>query len=520
MSEEVERGLILAGGGMRVAWQAGVLQALDEAGLSFSHGDGTSGGIFNLGALLSGVTPAELSSRWRSLDVRRFVAMLPARSYLRAPTQWEAFGGAQGVRDVVMPHLGIDVTRIRAASQMTGSFNVADFNSKTCVAIPHEEASLDLLVAGVSLPLFLPIVRSGGRAWTDAVWIKDANLLEAVRRGCQEIWLVWCIGNTSTWGRGPLEQYVHMIEMSANGALFGELEQIAQLNARASDEAKDAGTVAPPQPVVVHVIKPEYALPLDPSLLIGRITTEELVAMGYRDAWRYLRGRDAAGVELDETATQMAGDLGGFRWGIRLRGPLTLPDGVVQPVTLAMVAEVRDLELLACQPGSPVAMIGGLDHPEWGYRPFVDASVVLVDKGGERRLIATATVNVDGQERRLEAWTSLGRAGQGRFLQRCNKARQWILRCDTTLPESTSALLHVSRIDALRALLRFEPTGVHTLAGRLSILAKAARLLRRVMLTTGDLTSSGVSRPAHPGSVDRCLEPHRDPGRHQDARNP
>ena len=47
--------LILAGGGIRVAWQAGAVQALHESGLRFSHGDGTSGGIFTLGMLMSGV---------------------------------------------------------------------------------------------------------------------------------------------------------------------------------------------------------------------------------------------------------------------------------------------------------------------------------------------------------------------------------------------------------------------------------------------------------------------------------
>ena len=83
---------------------------------------------------------------------------------------------------------------------MTGTFNVADFDSKICVAIPHDEIDLDRMIAGVSLPIFLPAVQSGGRTWTDAVWIKDANLLEAVRRGCTELWLIWCIGNTPLWG--------------------------------------------------------------------------------------------------------------------------------------------------------------------------------------------------------------------------------------------------------------------------------------------------------------------------------
>ncbi len=39
------RSLVLAGGGMRVAWQAGVVKALHDAGLTFDHVDGTSGGI-------------------------------------------------------------------------------------------------------------------------------------------------------------------------------------------------------------------------------------------------------------------------------------------------------------------------------------------------------------------------------------------------------------------------------------------------------------------------------------------
>jgi predicted patatin/cPLA2 family phospholipase len=38
-----KRSLILAGGGLKVAYQAGVLQVwLDEAGLSFDHADGAS----------------------------------------------------------------------------------------------------------------------------------------------------------------------------------------------------------------------------------------------------------------------------------------------------------------------------------------------------------------------------------------------------------------------------------------------------------------------------------------------
>ena len=40
---------MLAGGGLKIAFQAGVLQVwLDEAGIEFDHGDGVSAAAFNL----------------------------------------------------------------------------------------------------------------------------------------------------------------------------------------------------------------------------------------------------------------------------------------------------------------------------------------------------------------------------------------------------------------------------------------------------------------------------------------
>ena len=96
--------------------------------------------------------------------------------------------------------------------------------TKTCVAVPHTDVDAELLAAGMSLPIVMPPLRRDEHVWTDAVWVKDANVTEALRRGADEVWLVWCIGNSGLLGDGPLEQYVHMIEMSAKGALFAELE--------------------------------------------------------------------------------------------------------------------------------------------------------------------------------------------------------------------------------------------------------------------------------------------------------
>ena len=161
------RSLLLAGGGIRVAYQAGVLLALEEAGLRFHHADGTSGGTFNLAMLLSGVAPGEACGRWRALDVRSFASAWPLRRLLAGPP-YVALGTSEGIRRRVFPALGVDVGRIRAARGIDGTFNVCDFAAKTCVAVPHTEVDLDVLTAGVTLPVLSPAVRrSGPRArWT------------------------------------------------------------------------------------------------------------------------------------------------------------------------------------------------------------------------------------------------------------------------------------------------------------------------------------------------------------------
>ena len=370
-----------------MAWQAGVVQALAEHGLAFDHGDGTSGGIFTLGMLLSGVAPCELGERWRTLNPRRSISLLPLRRYLGSPTNLPAFGDADGLRDKVFPHLGIDLDRIRATTVMTGSFNVADFTSKTCVAIPHDELDLPRLIAGVSLPIFLPAVRDQGRVWTDAVWIKDANLLEAVRRGCTELWVAWCIGNTGYWGNGPLEQYVHMIELSANSSLFDELAEIATINARRRSGEAVLGTT---DPIVVHVVKPDLPLPLDPDYLAGRITSETLVAMGYRDARRYLAGMGVGGVALDPSATVMRDPPLGARFTLRARGDLG-----GSAVELSLTGEVTDLAAFGAATAEGTRLVGWLRHPTWGPLPL-DQGRYSVASGpaGARRFLAQGEVAV------------------------------------------------------------------------------------------------------------------------------
>ncbi len=106
------------------------------------------------------------------------------------------------------------------------------------------------------------------------MWIRDCNIPEAVSRGSDEVWLVWCIGNTPAYHNGLFRQYVHMIEMAANGSLLRDLDSVA--------------TRWPQRPVRVHVIKPQHPIPLDPACYLGRVDAATLIDLGYQDACRYL----------------------------------------------------------------------------------------------------------------------------------------------------------------------------------------------------------------------------------------
>lgn len=458
------RALILAGGGIRVAWQTGALAALDEDGLTFDHGDGTSGGIFTLAMLLSGQRPDEMIRRWTALDIRSFVSPLPLRSYLRSPTDWVAFGGSGGVRDAVLPALGIDLDRVRAADTMTGSFNVADFARKRCVAIPHTEIDEDRLVAGVSLAGVMPAVEHGGRTWTDAVWIQDANLMEAVRRGCDELWVLWCIGNTPRWGAGALEQYVHMIEMSATGALSGELEAIADLNRRRAGGEPVLGST---DQVTVHVIRPDLPIPLDPDLVVGRIDAETLIAMGYRDARHYLATRSPGGTPLTEDATRTPARELGARITLRASGAT---DGGRLGYTL--VLEADDLAALSRTPDAEMGVVGTLRHPRLGLLLLGGGTARLTGHGADRRLEVRADVRLHDGVGELAVDVPLPRG-------RPHAARHhgWRITGPHDAPWSGRADMTAGQ--AVRALASFEPSGAHHLSDRARALGLAVRLARR-----------------------------------------
>jgi predicted acylesterase/phospholipase RssA len=387
------RALILPGGGMRVAYQAGAIQALHDAGLRFSHADGTSGGLMNLAALLSGLEPATLARRWRTLRPTGFISPLSIRGYLRFPNL-TALGDFDGITERVFPHLGITVQAIRRAAGIRAYFNVCDFAEKTAEAIPASDVEEPHLLAGLSLPLFTPAVQHRGRTWTDAVWIRDSNLLRAVQDGANELWVIWCIGNTPTFRRGFLNQYVHMIEMSAIGWLNGELAAIAAVNAAIARGESPHGHTAP---IVVHLVKPEFPIPLDPDYVRGKVSGDALVDRGYMDASRYLAARPPNGIPLTPAATRMREPAHGVSFSEAMTGRIAFgtrdpeaargdPNAI--PVVLRATIDIRDVAAFVRSPDHRGDMAAHLYSPRLGPSlPGTDCNFQLFSPTADPRLV-------------------------------------------------------------------------------------------------------------------------------------
>ena len=271
------RSLVLSGGGAKIGWASGVLQVLmEEADLQFDHIDATSGSVFNLAMLLSGKSPAFVAEAWANLEPREFVSFHRWHRYLRF---WKlpSLLTQEAARNHIIPKWGIDIEKIRSCTEIGGhplvaTFNVCDFNAKRLVTFRNTEMDIDRLLSIDAVPGVVPPVEKDGTLYVDAMLLKDANLAEAVRRGAEEIWVIWTVEPRSEWRGGAWNHLGHIFEICAVGNLYRELDEIAAL----------------PRPVTVHVIQPETRIPVDYLYFRGKKQMRPVIEAGRERARRYL----------------------------------------------------------------------------------------------------------------------------------------------------------------------------------------------------------------------------------------
>jgi predicted acylesterase/phospholipase RssA len=277
-----KRSLILAGGGLKVCYQAGVLQVwLDEAGLTFDHADGASGGTFNLAMYCQGMSGKQIADNWRNLD-----PFLPVDVNLSGlwPFSRSLFT-TDNLRTRVFPFWGLDWAKIRQSARL-GTFNLFNFSKKQLDVRLHSQMTEDAEIAAVSLPMWFPPVTIDGDTYFDAVYITDANVEEAVARGADEIWAIWTVSRKDDWRDGFVNEYFQIIETVADTHFFTFWKRLEENNRLiAAGQTGEFG-----RHIELNLIEAE--VPVHYLLNFSRDRMAEAVNQGVEDARAWCRARN------------------------------------------------------------------------------------------------------------------------------------------------------------------------------------------------------------------------------------
>ncbi len=304
------RSLILAGGGVKVAFQAGVLQVLlDEAGLTFDHADGVSGGTFNLAMYCQGMTGTQIADNWRNLPIalfddfnwEQFVKLYYAESVLK----FDRF------REHIFPGWGLNWDKIRA-SQREATFNIYNFSRHELEVITPDRMTEDHLIACSTLPMWFSPVTIGESLYIDAVFMTDANIEEAIRRGADELWVIWTVSERSEWNAGFIANYFQIIETSANGHFRSIVRRIEASNAAlAEGKIGEFG-----RHIELKILKAEVPLHYLINLSSDRVVEAVNRGVEYGRAWCKELGIPLVSISepplIDPTALSFTEEMKGF----------------------------------------------------------------------------------------------------------------------------------------------------------------------------------------------------------------
>ena len=123
-----------------------------------------------------------------------------------------------------------DSIGIRFASGREATFNVYNFSKHQLRPVTAPELTEDFLIATGSLPIWFPPVRIDGDTYIDAVFNTASNLEEAIRRGADELWVIWTTSSQGQWRNGLVGNFFGIFEATTNGGYKQVLARIETNN--------------------------------------------------------------------------------------------------------------------------------------------------------------------------------------------------------------------------------------------------------------------------------------------------
>lgn len=352
----------MAGGGVKVAFQAGALEVLfDEAkGLEFDHIDAASGGSFNLAMRCQGMSGREIADNWRRFGPLRIVQ--PNPRFLLG----ESIARLEALRDNGFTDWGLDFAAIRASS-LDATFNTYDFSRHELMVLEPKDMTPDMLLACVSLPMWFPPIERAGDVLIDPVYITDANLDEAIRRGADELWVIWTVSRRGRWRRGFIHHYFQVIETAAYGHFKRALERIETSNLALAEGRHSEFD----RHIEVKVLYGE--VPLHYLLNVRRGPFRRAVESGIEAARAWCRHE---GIPLGPVPSPPARPPSTVRFTEVMAGAVTFGEaqsgsGTSSPLRFKLTMHVDDLDAFLTDPAHEAVATGFVECPALGGRRVV-----------------------------------------------------------------------------------------------------------------------------------------------------
>ena len=360
------RSLILAGGGLKVGFQAGVLQVLlDEAGLKFDHADGASGGCLNLAMYCEGRTGHAIADAWRNAEPLDGLGM-NLGELLRARS---LFSLDRFRKNVLRTAWRLDWNRIRS-SQRLGTFNLCNFDRQELRVVENHRMDEDHLISAISLPMWFPPVEIGGENYIDSVYLTDGNLEEAIRRGADEIWAIWTVSRRGRWGHGFVNHYFQIIEVAANWRFFQTWERIEENNRMFADGKE--GEFG--RPIALKLIEAEVAVHYLLSFSQDRMA--EAVNRGVTTAREWCEANDIhLASRRPVVPPTPAAERSGISFREEMKGHATAgvsvpaageTDHLREEVSVDLTITVEDIDVFVNHPAHVASATGWVDIPSLG----------------------------------------------------------------------------------------------------------------------------------------------------------
>ena len=353
-----------------------------------------------------------------------------------------------------------------ASSPRCGTFNAYNFTGQQLIVRTQKEIDEDFLIAGVSLPGWFSPVRIGQSQYIDAVYVTDANLMTAIERGAEEIWIIWTVNRDGVWRSGLINTYFQIIEASANGNLKRDLARIhANNDAFARGREGEFG-----RPIKVEMIVGRVALHYLLNFSRGKFT--QAVEQGIADGreWCRHRGHPLRPATLMDKQREIYGNPSQEIEPLTIRMPI-ISGGRFDP-RVAPVAVHYEIAIDAPPERVWEILVRAIEWPRW----YPNSKNVQIKGGGENLC--------EGAE---FTWTTLGVPLRS-VVKHFEPCRQ--------LAWSTKAIgvdaYHVWRIDCETGVCRVKTE--ETQYGWLAILAH--RLMPDLMYTKHRLCLERLARQA------------------------